>query len=126
VGSQIFPKEKRLRRREEYLLASRKGLRRNESHFFLIVLPKSNSCSARLGLTVSRKVGGAVQRNRVKRLVREFFRRNLDCFPDQTDFSVVAKKGAAELDYQQIWTELRTLFSCANAEGLWQKQYSSR
>ena len=50
--------------------------------------------SGRMGITVSRKVGGAVVRNRVKRWIRECYRRRHDgAFPAQVDFVVVARPG---------------------------------
>ena len=52
--------------------------------------------SGRLGITVSRKVGGAVVRNRVKRWIRECYRRGRRAFPGQVDFVVVARPAAAD------------------------------
>ena len=56
----------------------------------------------RLGLTVTRKVGNAVVRNRLRRRVREFFRRHGGGLPIGWDF-VVNVKGAA---VQATWVEL--------------------
>lgn len=51
---------------------------------------------ARLGLSVSRKVGGAVERNRVKRVLREQFAAMADALPRGVDVVVIARPGCAE------------------------------
>jgi ribonuclease P protein component len=63
----------------------------------------------RLGLTVSSKVGGAVVRNRIKRLFREIFRKFSVEIPRYFDFVVNAKRGCATAGYE----ELRKEFLCA-------------
>ena len=55
----------------------------------------------RLGIAVSRRVGGAVQRNRIKRVIREYFRLNSKVFPSG-DCVVIPGGGAAELSNAQI------------------------
>lgn len=54
------------------------------------------STPARLGLSVSRKVGGAVERNRVKRVLRERFAEIVDTLPRGIDVVVIARPGCAE------------------------------
>lgn len=66
----------------------------------------------RLGITVSRRVGGAVVRNRVKRLVREVFRRHRDGIP-RGDSVVIARTGAGGLSYGGASEELLRLWSRA-------------
>lgn len=67
----------------------------------------------RMGLTVSRKVGGAVVRNRIKRRLREAFRRNKLALPLGFDVVVIARVGAGEADYTTLEQELLT--ACAKA-----------
>lgn len=65
---------------------------------------------SRLGVTVNRKVGRAVLRNRVKRWVRESYRRMPDVKLRGTDFVVIAKPSAATSSYRSIREELARLF----------------
>lgn len=61
---------------------------------------------SRLGLVVSRKVGDACARNRVKRLLREYFRLHRHELSSTVDLVVVARKGAAELDTGHLFQEV--------------------
>jgi ribonuclease P protein component len=62
-----------------------------------------------MGVTASRKLGGAVRRNRVKRLVREAFRRHKLLFPAGLDVVFIAKKSAVDADYDQVVREIERL-----------------
>ncbi|WP_437784133.1 ribonuclease P protein component [Sorangium sp. So ce1097] len=65
--------------------------------------------SSRLGLVASRKVGGAVVRNRAKRLLREAFRRFPELFPDRVDIVVILRTGAGSLGLEDVLAELRSV-----------------
>lgn len=103
--SEAFPKSLRLRRRPEFRRVQTRGRRVHTSHFLIILLPRPDQ-GQKLGITVTKKVGTAVQRNRVKRLVREVFRRHRDRFPRGADLVVIAKRGAPALRQADVEGEL--------------------
>lgn len=103
-----YPPSCRLHSRKDFDLIWKGGRKSHVSHFLIIVLQK-NCGPTRLGLTVSRKIGGAVARNRVKRKLREYFRLSYDMFPSSVDVLIVAKKGAASLSSEMIANELDIL-----------------
>lgn len=83
------------------------GRRLHTRHFGVILAPGTGG-PPRLGLVVTRRLGKAVRRNRVKRLLREFFRRHKLEMPPQ-DLMIMAKKGAEALSYHQVKEELGRL-----------------
>jgi ribonuclease P protein component len=93
-SDQSFSKKERVCRRADFVKTQRRGLKYQTEHFLIFALPSKSS--ARLGITVSKKVGKAVQRNRVKRLLRESYRRHKDLFPVGLDLVFVAKPEAAK------------------------------
>jgi ribonuclease P protein component len=75
------------------------------------------SDTQRLGVTVGKRVGKAHDRNRVKRLVREVFRRNKALFPALCDVVLVARPGSERLDYGTLEGEIaRATAALARAE----------
>ena len=106
-GTARFTKAERLRHRRDFLRAQAQGKRLHTRHFGLVLAPTAEG-HPRLGLVVSRRLGKAVQRNRVKRLLREFFRRHKSGLP-AVDLVIMAKKGAAALTYHQVEEELGRL-----------------
>src|SRR5690606_26853634 len=96
--SEGFPPSARLKRRQEFLRVQREGTRVHTPHYVVVVLRRPEGDDVRrLGITVTKKVAGAVGRNRVKRVVREVFRRNGHLFPEGCDFVVIGKSGAPAL-----------------------------
>ena len=110
MGSFSFPKNERLLNRKDFVNLNRLGKRYHTAHF--IINFKENSLGIiRLGITVSKKTGNAVTRNRIKRYIREFFRSNKTYFPQGHDIVIIAKKGAGNLDYWNCNEELSGFFS---------------
>ena len=104
-GSEKFPKSARLRKRPEFLTLSQTGRKIHSAHF-VIVSGKNESGKTRLGITVSSKVGNAVVRNRIKRSVREFFRRRRAELHAGQDILVIARKSAGEMSSDRIAAEM--------------------
>jgi ribonuclease P protein component len=103
-----FPKNERLLNRKDFVNLNRFGKRYHGKHFTLI-LRKNTLTVKRLGITVGKKVGNSVKRNKVKRLIREFFRLNKNHFPDSCDIVVIAKTGAVDLVFRKVEKELREI-----------------
>ena len=106
-GTARFTKAVRLRHRQDFLRAQAQGKRLHTRHFGVVLAPMAED-RPRLGLVVTRRLGKAVQRNRVKRLLREFFRRHQTGLP-AFDLVIMAKKGASALAYHQVEEELGRL-----------------
>ncbi len=87
----------RLSRSAEFERVYRQGRSTANRYLVLYTFPNPSTSEPRLGLSVSRKVGGAVARNRVKRLLREAFVQCEDRLLSGQDTVVVARPSAAEL-----------------------------
>lgn len=84
-----------LAKRRDFELVFKKGL--SSASKYLVIYARPNELDwNRLGLSVSKKIGKAVTRNRIKRLLREAMRKVLGDFLQHYDFVIVAKKTAAE------------------------------
>jgi ribonuclease P protein component len=96
AGSRRLRRADRLRRAADYQRVFRAGVRA-DGRLLSVVLAAGVSGVARLGLAAGRRVGGAVERNRAKRLVREGFR----TLPRPTGFDVVVLPKAASVASSQ-------------------------
>ena len=86
----------RITRSADFDRVYRSGRSHASRVFVLHAFPRGDNEPARLGLSVSRKVGGAVDRNKVKRLVKEAFATVTGDINPGTDIVVVARSDAAE------------------------------
>lgn len=101
-----FGKNLRIRKRREFLVVQTGGRNQHSPHFIVISFNRPGLCRPRLGVTVSRKIGNAIVRNRVKRCIREFFRLHWSGILPARDIVFIAKSGAEKLSYGEIAKEL--------------------
>lgn len=107
---ETFRPQERIKKRKDFLLIYKKGRRYKGKYFNLIYISNSLEFS-RVGLVVSRKIGNAVQRNKVKRWMRDLFRKNKNLIKNSVDMIIIPKKEILE----QAWPSLRQEYLAAIA-----------
>ena len=96
-----LPKQHLLRDNGEFQCVYRAGTRLRGKGFAVIYCATPLPWS-RLGLSVPRKVGNAVRRNRIKRLLRESFRCHRECFPARSDIVITVRPDFALDDLDTV------------------------
>jgi ribonuclease P protein component len=95
-----------LRKRREFLSVQRRG-QRVHGQLQVVIAAASRTPGPRLGVTASKKVGNAVQRNRTKRLIRDAFRHLRTDVPSWLEIVVVARKSMVDSSQQAVLAELQ-------------------
>ncbi len=108
-GKFSFPKQDHILKHREFRELFRSG-KRIHSDCFIAEHKKNIGKKSRLGLTVSKKVGGAVNRNRIKRVVREHFRLKRAKISGVWDINIIAKKKAGKTSSKELWFSLEKIF----------------
>ena len=109
-----FPRSRRLTHRRQYLACYQTGRRFHSPTFLFFVRKREeDGGGVRFGTAVSKKIGNAVRRNRVKRLLREFFRHHLQDIQADLDIVAVPKRHiqVRELRYDFVEQELKPLLT---------------
>ena len=101
-------KVERILRAAEFGEVKERGVRARAGTISVAAVPRESGIP-RLGLVVSSAVGNSPQRNRLKRVIREFFRMNKGAFLPG-DFVVIPRQGAAALENEEIRIQLRRAF----------------
>ncbi len=112
---QSFRRHERVRKRKDYSRIYQKGARLY-SDSFLVLLLANDKGIRRLGITVGKRIGNSVKRNRIKRLLREFFRLHKDDLPADRDIVITVRKDVSARPLQEITRELEELLKNSSAE----------
>ena len=99
-----LPRARRLRARRDFARLERQGVRASTEGLVLIARPVRGGFG-RIGFTLSRKVGIAVVRNKIRRRLRSYFRHNKELFASR-DIIVLVKPEAAALDFAQLMQQV--------------------
>jgi ribonuclease P protein component len=110
--SQEFPKTDRILKRGLFRRVYEQGRKVQFRYFTAFILAKQDN-GARIGITATRKIGNAVQRNRARRLVREAFRKNKWLAPNGVDIVINVKRPLVEAHYRELEVEFITFLQRA-------------
>lgn len=104
-----FPRSARLLKHADFRLVYEQGRRHFSTHFTAFYRPNENGAGPRIGYTVSRALGGAVDRNRMKRRLREATRDSWNGFSPAraVDIVVNPKKALLRAEFQDLVAEMR-------------------
>lgn len=105
---QSWSKDRRLRRRPEFQHVYDQGHKAHGRYMTLFVLPNSLE-RTRLGVSATRKIGGAVVRNRAKRRIRELFRTS--ALPTGMDMVVVVRRDVIDAPWEAVLNDFRGLLA---------------
>jgi len=103
-----FKKEERILKKQEFIALNLHG-KRYYTKNFVVIIRENRRDITRLGITVSKRVGDSVKRNRIKRLIREFFRLNKQQIPRGYDVIIIALKGSDTFNFLKVQEELGNL-----------------
>ncbi|WHY67136.1 ribonuclease P protein component [Neobacillus sp. SuZ13] len=95
-------KELRIKKNKEFQTAFQKGQSFANRQFVVYSLPKEGQDHFRIGLSVSKKIGNAVTRNRIKRYVRQSIFELSEQLAKGNDYVIIARKPAAEMDFFEV------------------------
>jgi len=95
-------KEFRVKKNKEFQTAFQKGRSFANRQFVVYALTKEEQDYFRIGLSVSKKIGNAVTRNRIKRYLRQAVFELKDQLAQGNDFVIIARKPAAEMDFFEV------------------------
>ena len=102
-----FSKRERLRKQRDFERVFKLGKKVWIDALALMIYAQNSLGYRRLGVVVSKKIRKAYQRNKVKRWIREVFRRNKDMFPESSDIIIIPHPRLVEKSYAELLSEFK-------------------
>ena len=99
---QSLPKTRYVLKKRTDFLTVRKNGKTIFTKFFIINFVLSSKSGFKFGLTVSRKIGNSVKRNRLKRIIRNIVFNNIDSVPNNTELEIIPKKQIGKKKYAEL------------------------
>lgn len=99
-------KEYRIKKNQDFQVVFQRGRSFANRQFVVYSLPKEGQGHFRIGLSVSKKLGNAVMRNRIKRCVRQAVFELKDQLEDRNDYVIIARKPVVEMDFFEMKSSL--------------------
>ncbi len=109
IGVSHLKKRNRLKKNEDFQKVFKHGTSIANRQFVLYTLDQPENDELRVGLSVSKKIGNAVMRNRIKRLIRQAFLEEKERLKEK-DYIIIARKPASQLTYEETKKSLQHLF----------------
>ncbi|UCZ53253.1 ribonuclease P protein component [Bacillus shivajii] len=106
-------KENRLKKNEEFQIVFQQGTSVANRQFVVYQLKKQDQHNIRIGLSVSKKLGNAVTRNRIKRVIREVMKEYLPKLHQNYDLIIIARKPVTNMDYEEVKKSLNHVLNRA-------------
>ena len=101
VDSKVKKKFNSLKKDRDFRRVYKCGISTADRNLIMYKL-MSGLSEVRIGIAVSKKIGKAVRRNRIKRIIREICRLNIDQFDDGCDYVIIPRPAIVQCDYRQI------------------------
>ena len=109
TATATLPGRLRLKTQRDFRRTYGRGRRATGNWLTVVVCPRGDDGGARLGVSVSKDHGGAVRRNKIKRLLRESFRLERHALPQGVDVVLIPKRRDDDLPLAELRHELRRL-----------------
>jgi len=109
-----FPRSRRLAKQHDFKRLYRTGLKKTNRYLTVYTSPVQGR-QGKVGIVAGKRLGSAVERNRIRRILRETFRTSQHQISDQTDIAIVVKSPALDLPHHELAEQLLQLLRKSEA-----------